>query len=289
MSLSPAPCQAPDPNPRSPSFAVPAGACDCHVHIFGPPSRPFALGRRYTPAAAGLEEFRLVQGRLRLSRAVIVQPDIYQDNGATLDALAATGGAWRGIAKLNEDTSDEEIAYLHEHGFRGVRLDARRPDGLTNMQALAERVAPYGWHIQLHALGHDLPRLAPVLEGLPLPFVLDHFGRIDAAAGLNQAGFATLLALLASGRCWVKLSAPYRCEGGAPPYAGLAAYGRALVDAAPDRMLWGSDWPHSSHDGFMPNDGDLLEQLLLWAPEERQRTAILRDNPGRLYDFPAIG
>ena len=228
-----------------------------------------------------------MKARLGLSRAVIVQPGIYPDNGATLDALAAAGGAWRGVARLDGDTSDAEIAHLHQHGFRGVRLDARRPNGLANLQAIAGRVAPYGWHIQLHAMGRDLPSLVPVLERLTVPFVLDHFGRVEAAAGTTQPGFVALLDLLATGRCWVKLSAPYRCEGGAPPYTGLVAYGRALVAAAPDRMLWGSDWPHSSHDGFMPNDGDLLDQLLLWAPEARVRDAILRDNPGRLYDFPA--
>lgn len=283
----PATCQGPDPEPRPAHFAVPADACDCHAHVFGPPSRyPYRPGRRYTPAAAGAAEYGHVLATLGIARAVIVQPEIYEDNQATIDILAQSGGAWRGIARLDAGLDDKELAKLHAHGFRGVRLNGRGAlADLPGLEAMASRIAPFGWHIQLHMFSRDLPRLADRLHALPVDVVFDHFGRPDTAQGLDQDGFPTLLDLLAAGHSWVKLSAPYRFTDDRPPYAALLPFAQALVKTAPGRLVWGSDWPHSSHAGFMPNDGALLDLLAAWAPDPAVRNAILTDNPARLYGF----
>lgn len=280
-------CQGPDPTPRKPGFIVPPGACDCHAHVFGPPSRyPYRPNRRYTPAAVGLDEYRRVLTTLGVRHAVVVQPDIYQDNQVTIDALVHAKGAWRGIARWQGGMNDAEIARLHEYGFRGVRLDGRGDgSGLRDLEAIADRIARFGWHVQIHLFARDLPRLAPRLGKLNVPVVLDHFARLDTTAGLQQDGFRALLDLMSGGRCWVKLSAPYRFDDPIPPYAGLFPFARTLIAAAPDRLLWGSDWPHSSHAGFMPNDGLLLDLLAMWAPDAAVQQAILRNNPAQLYGF----
>jgi 2-pyrone-4,6-dicarboxylate lactonase len=290
-SPEPAPpaCQPPDPHPHAPGFALPPGACDAHAHVFGhPPRYPFRPGRRYTPAAPGLAEYRHVLATLGIAHAVIVQPDLYFDNQVTADALIAAGGAWRGIAKLYPDMDDGEIARLHRIGFRGVRLNGRPgADGLRDMETVAARIAPFGWHIQVHMFAADLPREADRFAALPVPVVFDHFCRPDTDLGVGQDGFRALLDLVGDGKCWAKLSAPNRFAEERPPYAALVPFAHALIAAAPGRLVWGSDWPHSSHEGFMPNDGDLLDLLTLWAPDRTVRDAILHGNPAALYGFAA--
>ncbi|MBV9783114.1 MAG: amidohydrolase family protein, partial [Acidisphaera sp.] len=235
---------------------------------------------------AGLDEYRAMLRALGIARAVVVQPGIYRDNRATLDALASAGGLWRGVARIDDGCTDAELRRLHEAGFRGVRLDGRKgPEGLAALEAMAARIAPLGWHVQLHLYARDLPELASRLAALPVDVVLDHFARVDLPEGTGQPGFRAVLELLATRRCWVKLSAPYRFGEPKPPYAGLLPFAKALVAAAPDRLVWGSDWPHASHDGFMPNDGDLLDLLTEWVPDATTRTMILATNPARLYDF----
>jgi predicted TIM-barrel fold metal-dependent hydrolase len=219
---------------------------------------PYRDGRRYTPADAGLDEYRRVLATLALKRAVVVQPDIYTDNQATIDALRHSEGAWRGIARLRAETDEAELHRLNAIGVRGVRLNGRGAlAALPELEALATRITALGWHIQLHLFGRDLPGLAPRLRALKLDVVFDHFARPDAGGGIDQDGFRVLLNLLSEERFWVKLSAPYRCTDELPPYPSVAPFARALVQAAPHRLLWGSDWPHSSHAGFMPNDGTL--------------------------------
>jgi predicted TIM-barrel fold metal-dependent hydrolase len=265
---------------------IPPGACDCHAHVFG--RYPYRPDRRYTPAAAGLDDYRHVLATLGVTHAVIVQPEIYRDNQATIDALQQARGAWRGIARLDDGMDDTAIARLDGLGFRGVRLNGRNNlAGLRDIETVASRIAPFGWHIQVHMFARDLPRIATRIRGLPVPVVFDHFGRPDTDSGPDQEGFSVLLDLAADGRCWVKLSAPYRITDTRPPYAALTPFARALIAAAPHRLLWGSDWPHSSHSGFMPNDGDLLDGLALWAADRTVRDAILQANPARLYGFPA--
>jgi 2-pyrone-4,6-dicarboxylate lactonase len=218
-----------------------------------------------------------------LQRAVIVQPDLYADNRVTEDVLRAGGEQWRGIARLFAGTDSTELRRLSALGFRGIRLDGRDPARLSALEDIATMLAPIGWHVQLHLYARDLPILAERLKQLPVPVVLDHFARIDAAQGIDQPGFIALLDLLRAPHIWVKLSATYRLTGQRQPYRAVTPFARALIDAAPDRVLWGSDWPHSSYGGIMPNDGALLDIVANWAPDPATRTAILRDNPATLY------
>jgi predicted TIM-barrel fold metal-dependent hydrolase len=299
---APPPCPPPLPPGRPASFAVPDGACDCHAHVFGaPPRYPYREPRRYTPAdGSDVEHYARMLRALGLTRAVLVQPTLYHDNRLTLDgmhALRQAGIDARGIVLLDECASDEELAALHDAGIRGVRAhlrggsegrpgdDAPLADRLHALDRLAERIAPMGWHLQLHVAGDMLGGLADWLSGLPIAVVLDHFARVRLSAGTTDAGARRLIDLLHGGACWLKLSAPNRFDAPLPPYPALAPFVRDLVAAAPDRMLWGSDWPHSSFLGAMPSDAELLDALALWIPDADTRRRVLVDNPATLYGF----
>ena len=282
------PCAPPDLNPRKASFAVPPHACDCHAHIFGPPERyPYKTVRRYTPSAAGIEDYRHMLAVLGIERAVIVQTGIFQGNDVTYDALMSSGGKWRGIALLDGSVTPQEIGRLNDAGFRGVRLNPRnvKTDDLKDMEAIAQKIAPFGWHLQFHLDARDLVTLAERLRKLPVDIVVDHLGHMPVTAGVDHPGFRALLALLREGRCWVKLSSPNRFSDPRPPYPAVLPYARALIEAAPERCVWATDWPHSRFTGYMPNDGDLLDVLALWAPDAAVRKQFLVDNPARLYGF----
>lgn len=303
--VDPLPCPPPLPPSAPARFEVPGGACDCHAHVFGaPPRYPYREPRRYTPAAGSdADHYALMLRSLGLTRAVLVQPTLYRDNRVTLDgmrALQRAGMEARGIALVDDRTPGEELAALHDAGIRGARAHLRgategRPgddtplaDRLRALDRLAARIGPLGWHLQLHIDGDALPRLADWLRGLRLPVVLDHFARVRLAAGGEDAGSRCLLDLLRDGACWLKLSAPYRFDDPLPPYPSLVPFARKLADAAPERMLWGSDWPHSSFHGTMPADAALLDALAQWAPDADMRRRILVDNPARLYGFSPI-
>lgn len=281
--------QPPDPHPRPPTITVPPNACDCHVHLFGDPAKyPYLPDRRYTPSGGSPAEYRHMLRALGLTRAVVVQPAVYGDNRMTMDALAEASGEWRGIARIEPSITDAELTELHEAGFRGARFNFRT--GAESMQAveeIARRIAPFGWHIQIHAAGRYLAPLADSLSRLPTDVVIDHFGRIPLEQGVQGEAFMTLLDLLRGGRAWVKLSAPYAFADPALPYPSLVPYAQALVAAAPERLVWGSDWPHPSNHGTMPNAGALLDLLSLWAPDPNHQRLILVDNPARLYGFPS--
>lgn len=282
------PCAAPDLDPRKPSIAVPPGACDCHAHIFGDPARyPYKTVRRYTPSAASVDDYRHMLKVLGIERAVIVQTGIFHGNDVTCDVLQESGGKWRGIALLDGSVTTQEIARLNDAGFRGVRLNPRnvKADDLKDMEAIAKKIAPFGWHLQFHLDARDLVTLAYRLRKLPVEIVVDHLGHMPVDAGVDHPGFQELLAMLREGRCWVKLSSPNRFGDPRPPYPSVLPYARALVDAAPERCVWATDWPHSRFAGFMPNDGDLLDLLATWVPDAGVRKKILVDNPARLYGF----
>jgi 2-pyrone-4,6-dicarboxylate lactonase len=283
------PCAAPDLHPHPPSFAVPQGACDCHAHIFGDPVRyPYKPVRRYTPSAATVDDYRHMLKVLGLERAVIVQTGIFHGNDVTYDVLKESGGQWRGIALLDGNVTTQEIARLNDAGFRGVRLNPRnlKADELKDMETIAQKIAPFGWHLQFHLDARNLATLAERLRKLPVDIVVDHLGHMPVDAGVDHPGFQELLALLREGRTWVKLSSPNRFGDPRPPYPNVTPYAHALIAAAPDRCVWASDWPHSRFAGFMPNDGDLLDLLAVWAPDAALRKRILVDNPARLYGFP---
>jgi predicted TIM-barrel fold metal-dependent hydrolase len=280
----------PDPHPPR-AFTPPAGACDAHCHIFGPADRfPFAPDRSYTPPDAGADDFARLQRRLGLSRAVLVQASCHgTDNAAMVDALRRSGGRYAGVAMVDETFTADDLAELHEAGVRGTRFNfvahlGGAPD-LDRFDRIVARVAPLGWHVVLHFDAADLPTYAGLLDRMPCPYVIDHMARVDATAGLDQAPFQALLGRLADERCWVKVSGAERLTaGGVPPYDDVVAFARALIDAAPDRVLWGTDWPHPNVR-HMPDDGDLLDLLAEFAPDPAIRDRILVDNPARLCDL----
>ena len=285
----------PHPDPHRPrAFAPPPGACDAHCHVFGPADRfPFAATRSYTPPDAGVDDLRRLHDRLGLERAVVVQASCHGvDNAALLDALRQGGGRYAGVAMIDDATTDAEVDELHAAGVRGTRVNfvahlGGAPDA-GEFERTVARAAGRGWHLVVHLDAADLPRYAELLAGLPCPFVIDHMARVDASAGLDQSPFRALLDLLADERCWVKVSGAERLTAdGLPPYDDVVPYARAIVGAAPDRVLWGTDWPHPNVR-HMPDDGDLVDLLADFAPDEATRHRILVTNPARLYDFPHV-
>jgi predicted TIM-barrel fold metal-dependent hydrolase len=284
---------------------LPRGACDCHVHVFGPPDRfPFDPGRTYTPGEADVDALSAHQRALGLDRVVIVQPTPYgTDNRCTLDAVRRLGEAARAVAVIGPDQTASALQELHQAGVRGVRINLEtvgQHDPVIAGRLLreaADRVAPLGWHVQVYTNVKLLASLHRDLTTLPAPLVVDHFGRAMAAPGPRQPGFDALLDLVRTGRAWVKLSAAHRIAA-VPDDAGpLAA---ALIAANPARMLWGSDWPHpggrartpaerTTIEEFNPvDDGQALNRLRRWAGQAATLRMILVDNPARLYGFPQV-
>jgi predicted TIM-barrel fold metal-dependent hydrolase len=285
------PCPPPDFAPRTPRLALPPGATDCHAHVFGPASRyPYAEGRRYTPPDCSLAAYRHMLATIGCERAVLVQPSVYgTDNRAHLDALAEAGPAFRMVAVVAPDAPPAELERMHAAGVRGVRVNVLSGLGLALdvLEPLGRRLAPLGWHLQAFLDAEAIAAYEPALAALPCPLVIDHMGHFSMEAGLGQPGFQALLRLLRGGNTWVKLSGAYRLSRQpTPPFSDVVPYARALIEAAPERCVWGSDWPHPMVNGPpMPNDGDLVDLLADWAPDEAQRQRILVDNPAKLYGF----
>ncbi len=283
------PCLGPDPNPRPPKFAMPAGACDTHAHVIGAPeAHPYVAERSFTPPPAPLDAYQALHRALGIERAVIVQPSVHgTDNQVTLEAIAGYGPNARGVAVVDDGVQERELAWLDDGGVRGLRLNVLFGGGvgLHALEPLAERIADMGWHIQLLIDARDMVELAPRLRRLPVPFVVDHMGHMNVAHGIEHAGFQALLRLVRDGVCWAKLSGNYRISAAGPPYGDAVPFARALIEAGPERMLWGTDWPHPALNDLMPNDGDLLDALDDYAPEPDLKRAILVDNPARLYGF----
>jgi len=287
-------CKAPDPNTRKPKFQAPAGACDAHCHIFGPAERyAYAPDRSYTPPDAPLERFRELQATLGLTRAVLVNASCHgTDNRVILDAIAQSEGRYRGVANTDDSFTKRDFEALHAGGCRGVRFNfVKHLGGMPDMDEfhrVVERIRALGWHVDLHFDAGDLVEHAQLLEALPVPFLIDHMGRVPARAGLEQEPFVRLLELARSNeRCWVKVSGAERISSAGPPFTDAVPFARALIEAAPDRILWGTDWPHPNIARHMPNDGDLVDLVPLFAPEPALQRQILVDNPHRLYGFGA--
>lgn len=282
----------PNPDPHAPTaFQPPPNACDAHCHVFGPAAQfPFAPNRSYTPPDSGIDEFSALQDRLGLSRAVFVQASCHgTDNAAMVDALERGGGRYAGVAMIDDSFTDGDIAVLHEAGVRGTRFNfVRHLGGAPDMDTfwrLVHRVAAFDWHIVLHFDAKDLTTYRDLFDRMPTSFVIDHMGRVDAASGVDQEPFQRLLVLMQDERAWVKVSGAERLtSAGPPPYDDVVPYARALIDAAPDRVLWGTDWPHPNVR-FMPDDGDLVDLVAEFAPSPEVRNRILVTNPERLYDF----
>jgi 2-pyrone-4,6-dicarboxylate lactonase len=292
-------CMPPDPNTRKPSFALPPNSCDTHFHIFGPPEEfPFAPTRQYTPPAAPLEHYLNMAAVVGIERGIVVQPSVHGlDNSVTLDAIKKSAGRFRGVARIDDKTPASEIKKLHEGGIRGIRFNLLdRPRGnvaLDVFDRAVERIAEFGWSVDLHIDPKNLLEQEKRIRALSAPVVIDHLARVNPADGPAQPAFQLLLDLLKNDRFWVKVSgADKLCKNGVGfylglPYVDVVPFARAAIAAAPDRVIWGTDWPHSNNfaPGKTPNDGDLADLLLLFAPDEKIRKKILVDNPARLYGF----
>mgnify|MGYP003627739756 CR=1 FL=1 len=287
-------CAGADPAPRAPKHLPPPGACDCHAHIFGPANQyPYCRKRKYTPPDASLAAYCHMLKTLGLSRGVIVQPSVYGfDNRATLDAVKAGKGNFKGVVVIDPEViSDGELDHMHHIGVRGVRINQAYDEALDMkyLHKVVERIRRLGWHLQLFVNLNRFPDFKRHLIELPVDVVIDHMGFIDVAKGLSNQQFQDLLALLETGKCWVKLSGAYRISVQTKaPYSDATPFAKALVKANPDRCVWATDWPHPHLNIPVPNDGDLLDLLSLWVPDEKLRNRILIDNPANLYGFSAI-
>jgi 2-pyrone-4,6-dicarboxylate lactonase len=287
MAMSEPGCLTPDAVVHPIRFRVPPGAWDTHIHAIGAVDRfPLAANRSYTPAQIPIEAYVALMGRLGIAHAVLVQPSIYgTDNRAMVDALSRYPERFRGVAVVDPGIADRELTALHDAGVRGVRANLLNRGGISFADActLAGRFADLGWHLQLQIDVSTFDRFDAVAE-LPVDVVIDHMGYMSADKGAANPGFLRLLKLVEAGRCWVKLSAPYRMTDWPRfGYGAVAPLARALVRANPQRMLWGSDWPHTDLRAGMPNDGDLLDQLGVWIEDDAVREAILVTNPASLY------
>jgi predicted TIM-barrel fold metal-dependent hydrolase len=298
MSSDPVPSSAPlcaahDPNPRTPKLVLPPLACDTHAHVCGPASRyPYWSGRIYTPPDALPAQYRHMLLALGVERSVLVQPSVYgSDNRAMLDALAADPVRQRAVAVVEPDIATAELERMHALGVRGVRcniVDIKEGKGrlpIEMLRALANKVRPLGWHLEFLMHVDEFPDLDRVLDGFPVDVVLGHLGYMKTSLGISAPGYQSFLRLMKSGRTWAKLTGPYRISSGSLPYADVAPFAHALVEAAPDRIVWGTDWPHVTVKGPMPNDGDICDLLSSWVPDESARHKVLVDNPARLYRF----
>ena len=289
-------CQAPDSESRSPKISFPKGAVDCHAHVCGPADLfPYTDERIYTPPDATLESYNTLLHMLGVDRAVLVQPSVYgTDNQAMLAALKHQPEKFRGVAVIADNASDRELEEFHQAGVRGVRCNivdvADKSAGLPiqYLTALAKRIAPFGWHLELLMHVNEYPNLATVFENFPVDLVFGHFGYAHAKHGVNDPGFQGLLNLMREQRAWVKMTGPYRiCDGGFP-YADMRPLNDAVIEANPAQLIWGSDWPHVMVKKQMPHDADLCDLFGAWVRDPSLRKSILVDNPCILYDFPAL-
>lgn len=286
-------------------FDVPAASCDCHTHIFGDPRRfPFSPDRIYTPEPASIEEMRRLHRALHMDRVVVVQPSVYgTDNACTLDAVRQLGPRARAIAVIDDKTSTAALDAMHAGGVRGIRINLATA-GQTSPAAARQRLQTAvnqlqgrRWHIQMNTGMSVIDAIQDQVAASQVPIVFDHFGGAQAALGTEQPGFHALVDLVQSGKAYVKISGAYRSSNARPDYADVAPLAKALIAANLQRILWGSDWPHPD-SSIVPgrkatdiamllpiDDGRVLNQLAVWAPDAAQRKTILVDNPARLYGF----
>jgi predicted TIM-barrel fold metal-dependent hydrolase len=287
------------------NFTVPAGACDCHTHVFCDPARyTFFSGRTYTPEPASVAEMRTLHRALHMERVVIVQPSIYgTDNTCTLDSMRELGARARGVAVIDDNTTDAQLDAMDRAGVRGIRLNLEtfgQTDPARVRQRFlnaVERMKPRKWHIQIYTRLSVIEGLREQIAAAGIPIVFDHFGSARASLGVDQPGFKALVDLVRGGSTYVKISGAYRSSDKPPDYGDATPLAKALIGANPERILWGTDWPHPNStppagqavDVVTPllqvDDGRLLNQLTIWAPDEAVRKQILVGNPARLYGF----
>ena len=291
--------------PRSAvAFDVPPGACDCHVHVFPDAAQfPFFAGRTYTPPTATADDLLALQRALHMDRVVIVQPSVYgTDNRATLDGIRRLGPQRaRGVAVIDDKATPAQLDEMGQAGIRGVRVNLETTGvvdpaaSARKLQDAVRQVSARGWHVQTYTRLAVLEALKDQLLAMPVPLVVDHFGGARGEGGVGQPGFAALVELVRSGKAYVKISGAYRSSDKRPEFGDVAPLARALIEANPDRIVWGSDWPHPESSGKRPaqeispaiavDDGLVLNQLVSWAPDAAVRRKILVENPARLYGF----
>lgn len=287
------------------NFDVPAGACDCHTHIHGDPAQfPFFSGRVYTPEAASPEEMAALHKALKMQRVVIVTPSVYgTDNSATLHGMKARGDEARGVAVIDDKTSDADLDIMGKAGIRGVRLNlatggVNDPNvARPRLTAATDRMMSRNWHVQIYTNLAMISALKDQFAAAPVPVVFDHFGGAEGAKGPDQPALDDLVELVRTGKAYVKISGAYRSSSKGPDHADMIPIAQRLIAANPDRIIWGTDWPHPDSVTppgrqatevtplFQIDDGRLLNQLPVWAPDAGVRKKILVDNPARLYGF----
>ena len=291
-------------------FEVPPNSCDCHVHVFDPAIQPYAERRIYTPPTATIDELLQLQKSLRLDRVVIVQPSIYRDdNKLTIEATKRLGARARAVAVIGPSTTRDQIDEMHAAGVRGVRLNLETnvagkfdADGAKALlDKTAKQLEGRGWHVQFYTRLDTIAALKDTFSQQPFPLVFDHFGRATAEGGVGQPHFDALLDLVKNGHAYVKISGAYRVSKKGPDFLDVKPLAEALVKANPDRLVWGSDWPHPNSDAgrhkplteiaepFPIDDGLVFNQFARWVPDATTRKKILVDNAARLYDFPIAG
>ena len=286
------------------NFDVPAHACDCHTHIHLPEKYPFFAGRGYTPEPASPEEMAALHKALHIENVVIVTPSVYgTDNRATLEGIKFRGNTARGVAVIDDKTPESDLDEMGKAGIKGIRVNLANNGindptiGRKRLEAAIDRVKGRGWHVQCYTNLALLTTIKDVLASSPVPVVFDHFGGAEASLGLEQPGWAELIEAVKSGKVYVKISGAYRLSKQGPDYPDAVPFAKALIAANPDRLVWGSDWPHPNSEItpdkkptdltplFQIDDGRLLNQLAVWAPDAATRKKIMVDNPVRLYGF----
>jgi len=283
-------CLPPDPNPKKPALALPPGACDAHCHVFGPAAKfPFAPDRSYTPPDAPVENLRRLHRQLGISRAVIVHASCHGTQmDVTLDAIASSRGAYRGVACVEDAVTDAELQRLHEGGVRGIRFNfVKHLGGVPDLRVfyrLLARIKTMGWHTVLHFDAEDILTQQELLGRIDIPFIIDHMGRVKAAEGLEQPAFQLLLDLYRNNPLsWVKVCGSERVSAGQRPFRDAVPFAQALIAVDSQRILWGTDWPHPNITKDMPNDGELVDLFAEICPDPNLQRRILVDNPTRMY------
>lgn len=287
-------CLPPDRHPRKPKITLPKGAIDTHVHVFEP-SYPLSPGRGYNPPTSTLQDLKHLHATLGIERVVFTQPSVYGiDNAAILDAMGAlnreTPNRARAVIAVDLNIKEDDISKLDQAGVRGVRLNTDNKGGMpvafSDIPELSARIGAFGWHLEFLFPGKDIVQLMPVFESLTIPMCIAHFAYQPATAGVKAPGFQALLELLQRGNTWVKISGANRVSrGDLPPYDDVKPMARALIAENPERILWGTDWPHPNKYVANPNDGDLVDAFGEWVPDEAMRRKILVDNPAAFYRF----
>ncbi|WP_331774687.1 amidohydrolase family protein [Sulfurospirillum sp. 1612] len=284
-------CMAPDKNTKQPRYKAPLHACDAHCHVFGPHATfPYSEKATYWPPDAPKEDLKKMHDKLGIKRAVLVQASCHgTDNRAMIDAIQSSHGHYRGVCIADDTFSDDDFKYLNDNGVRGVRFNfvahlGGAPD-LEMMEKVIRQVTPLGWHLVIHVNAEDIIKYADFFAKFDLPIVVDHMGRVPTSKGVGQEAYQILLDFMKKENWWVKICGSERISAAGAPFYDAIPYAQGLVAVAPDRILWGTDYPHPNIKEHMPNDADLLDLVPLIAPDPELQQKILVDNPARLYGF----